>query len=41
MPLDPLHQRKKFKNMALYGAIIAFIALIWIITMVKISNGVF
>lgn len=39
MPLDDLHKRKRAKNFMILGAIAAWIALIWIVTMVKIANG--
>ena len=39
MPLDELHKKKLKKNLAVFGLIIAFCALIWGITMVKMSGG--
>jgi hypothetical protein len=38
MPLSDLHKRKRAKNYMILAAITAWIALIWIITMVKIAN---
>ncbi len=38
MPLSEIHKRKRTKNMILLAAIFAWIALIWIITMIKIVN---
>lgn len=39
MPLSDVHKRKRAKNLIVLAAIAAWIALIWIITMVKIANG--
>jgi hypothetical protein len=39
MPIEDLHKRKRAKNFMVLGAIFAWIALIWIVTMVKIANG--
>lgn len=39
MPLSDLHKKKRFKNFMFLGMIAAWVALIWIITMVKMSNG--
>lgn len=39
MPIDDLHKRKRAKNFMVLGALVAWIALIWIVTMVKIANG--
>lgn len=38
MPLSDIHKRKKAKNFMVLAAITAWIALIWIVTMVKIAN---
>lgn len=38
MPLSDLHKKKRAKNFMILGAIAAWIALIWIVTMVKIAN---
>jgi hypothetical protein len=38
MPLSDLHKRKRAKNFMLLAAVFAWIALIWIITMVKVVN---
>lgn len=39
MPLSDVHKRKRAKNFMILAAIIAWIALIWVVTMVKIVNG--
>jgi hypothetical protein len=39
MPLSDIHKRKRAKNFMILGAIAGWIALIWIITMIKIANG--
>lgn len=39
MPIEELHKRKRAKNFIVLGAIFAWIALIWVITVVKISHG--
>lgn len=38
MPLSDVHKKKKMKNFALLGAILAWVALIWAVTMIKISG---
>lgn len=38
MPLSDLHKKKKAKNMMILGAIFAWIALIWAITMIKMAG---
>jgi len=38
MPFSDLHKKKRAKNFMILGAIVAWIALIWIVTMVKIAN---
>ena len=38
MPISDLHKRKRAKNFTLLAAIAGWIALIWIITMIKIVN---
>ena len=38
MPHSELHKKKKMKNLAILGAIFAWIALIWAITMIKMSG---
>lgn len=38
MPLSEIHKRKRAKNMIILAAIFAWIALIWIITMIKIVH---
>jgi predicted nucleic acid-binding Zn ribbon protein len=39
MPIDDLHKRKRAKNFMILGAIVGWIALIWIITMIKIAHA--
>lgn len=39
MPLSEIHKRKRAKNFILLAAIAAWIALIWVITMIKIANA--
>jgi hypothetical protein len=39
MPHGDLHQKKKQKNYIVLGAIVGWIALIWIITMIKLTQG--
>jgi len=34
-----LHRKKFKKNLAVFGLIIGFMALIWIVTMIKISGA--
>lgn len=38
MPLSDIHKRKRAKNFMILAAILAWIALIWIVTMVKIAS---
>lgn len=38
MPIGELHKKKKAKNLAILGGVMAWIALIWIITMVKMTG---
>ena len=39
MPHSDLHKAKQKKNLAMLAIIIAFVALIWAITMVKMTAG--
>ncbi len=39
MPIDDLHKRKRAKNYMILAAILAWIALIWTITMVKMAHS--
>ena len=39
MPHSPLHKQKLKKNLAVLGIILAFIAIIWAVTMIKIAGG--
>ena len=38
MPINDLHKKKKAKNLMILGAIFAWIALIWAITMIKMAG---
>lgn len=38
MPISDLHKKKKMKNLAILGAILGWIALIWAITMIKMAG---
>jgi hypothetical protein len=37
MPLSDIHKRKKTKNFALLAILFAWIAIIWIVTMIKMA----
>ena len=37
MPLSDLHQQRKKGNLTILAIVMAFIALIWIVTMIKIA----
>lgn len=39
MPPSDIHKSKKKKNWAIFAAVIGFMVLIWIITMVRIANA--
>ena len=39
MPHSDLHKSKKKKNLTMLALVMGWIALIWIITMIKVSNG--
>jgi hypothetical protein len=39
MPHDDLHKAKKKKNLTMLALIIGWIALIWIVTMIKVNHG--
>jgi len=39
MPHGDLHQKKKAKNYLVLAAIVGWIALIWAITMIKLTAG--
>ena len=39
MPIEELHKTKKKKNLTMLALIFGWVALIWIITMVKMKNG--
>lgn len=39
MPHSDLHKKKKQKNLTILAIIICWVALIWIVTMVKMFNA--
>lgn len=39
MPLSDLHKKKRTKNLLVLGAIAAWVALIWAVTMIRIADG--
>jgi predicted nucleic acid-binding Zn ribbon protein len=39
MPLSDIHKRKRAKNFMILAAVIGWIALIWIVTMIKIAHA--
>ena len=39
MPPSDIHESKKKKNWAVFAAVVGFMALIWVITMVRIANA--
>lgn len=39
MPLSDIHKRKRAKNLMILAAVFGWIALIWIITMIRLSHG--
>lgn len=39
MPKSDLHKAKKKKNFTILALVMGWIALIWIVTMIKVSNG--
>ena len=39
MPYSPLHRKKFKKNLTVFGLIVAFIAVFWIITMIRIAGA--
>ncbi len=39
MPVSDLHKRKRAKNFMILAAIVAWIALIWVVTMIKIVHA--
>jgi hypothetical protein len=39
MPKSDLHKSKKKKNLALLAVIAAWVALIWVVTMIKVNHG--
>lgn len=39
MALDELHKKKKKKNLMILALIFGWIALIWVVTMLKVNHG--
>ncbi|AEP08592.1 hypothetical protein [Micavibrio aeruginosavorus] len=39
MPLSDMHKKKMTKNLTILAAIMGWVAVIWIITMIKIKAG--
>jgi hypothetical protein len=39
MPKSDLHKSKKKKNLTILAVIAAWVAIIWIITMIKVNHG--
>lgn len=39
MPITDLHKKKKKRNLLVLAAILAWIALIWVITMIRMGMG--
>lgn len=39
MPIEELHKSKKKKNFTILVLIALWVAVIWIVTMIKIKNG--
>lgn len=39
MPIEALHKLKKKKNLAVLALIFGWVALIWIVTIIKIKSG--
>lgn len=39
MPHSDLHKKKRQKNLAILGLVVGWVALIWIVTMVKMFNA--
>lgn len=39
MPIEELHKTKKKKNLTILALIAVWVAVIWIITMIKVQNG--
>ncbi len=38
MPIGPLHQSRKKKNLAVLGLIVGWIILVWVVTVLKIEK---
>lgn len=39
MPLSDVHKKKRVKNLVFLGLILAWVALIWGVTMIKMADG--
>lgn len=39
MPIEELHKAKKKKNLAVLAIIAAWVAIIWVVTMIKVQHG--
>jgi hypothetical protein len=39
MPLSDMHQRKKGKNYAMLAALLAFIAVVFFVTIIRMKGG--
>jgi hypothetical protein len=39
MPIEELHKSKKKKNLTVLALIAAWVAIIWVITMIKVQHG--
>jgi hypothetical protein len=39
MPLDPLHEKKKGKNYAIFLAIIAFAVIVFFVSIIRMKGG--
>lgn len=39
MPITELHKKKRRKNLAILAILLGFIAMIWVITMIRIGGG--
>lgn len=39
MPISDLHKRKKMKNIAVFLAVLAFMAVIFFVTVIRIHQG--
>lgn len=39
MPITDLHKKKRFKNFAVLAAIVAFMAIVFMITVIRLTQG--